>query len=443
MSRWQSHSGLILASAATKRHGRLIYITGGNDDCVAIWDASALEQLESQILKSQNDQLLSSLSKLVSFRTVSSDPSYAEDCRRGATYLKQLFKRYGATATLLPSEEGRNPIVHARFGGCGTKGRSKGKTILFYGHYDVISASESAKAGWQTRPFELTGVNGYLYGRGVSDNKGPCLAALFAAGELVQEQELGADITFLIEGEEESGSRGFVDAVRRNKELIGDVDWILLANSYWLDDDVPCLTYGLRGVIHATVVVESDKPDLHSGVEGSRLNREPTIDLVNLLAKLTSPDGKVLIPGEIPFCEYAGVFVNYIVHRILRARPPYHPRRRRNVHRHHRRHCRQTRLVPPIRGPDKGPSDVKMALPIANNPQSLRLGPIKRDHHPPRGVGFNIPPHCPRPGAICNKRPISLVPAQRVLLVRQLQQAQHHHRPRSGALAGRPRERRL
>ncbi|KAG0637865.1 hypothetical protein HOY80DRAFT_222734 [Tuber brumale] len=297
MSRWQSHSGLILASAATKRHGRLIYITGGNDDCVAIWDASALEQSESQILKSQNDQLLCSLSKLVSFRTVSSDPSYAEDCRRGATYLKQLFKRYGATATLLPSEEGRNPIVHARFGGCGTKGRSKGKTILFYGHYDVIPASESAEAGWQTRPFELTGMNGYLYGRGVSDNKGPCLAALFAAGELVQEQELGADITFLIEGEEESGSRGFVDAVRRNKEIIGDVDWILIANSYWLDDDVPCLTYGLRGVIHATVVVGSDKPDLHSGVEGSRLNREPTIDLVNLLARLTSPDGKVLIPG--------------------------------------------------------------------------------------------------------------------------------------------------
>ncbi|PWW77941.1 glutathione degradosome [Tuber magnatum] len=297
MSRWQSHSGLILASAATKRHGRLIYITGGNDNCVAIWDASALAQAESQTLRSQNDQLLCSLSKLVSFRTVSSDPSYAEDCRRGATYLKQLFKRYGATATLLPSEGGRNPIVHARFGGCGTKGRNKGKTILFYGHYDVIPASESAGAGWQTRPFELTGMNGYLYGRGVSDNKGPCLAALFAAGELVQEQELDADIMFLIEGEEESGSRGFVDAVRRNKELIGDVDWILLANSYWLDDDVPCLTYGLRGVIHATVVVESDKPDLHSGVEGSRLNREPTIDLVNLLAKLTSSDGKVLIPG--------------------------------------------------------------------------------------------------------------------------------------------------
>lgn len=217
--------------------------------------------------------------------------------------MKSLFKRFGATATLLPSEANRNPIVFAKFSGTG-KQKPKGKTILFYGHYDVIHADSSDSEAWSTNPFELTGQNGYLYGRGVSDNKGPCLAALFAAGELVQEQELESDILFLIEGEEESGSRGFADAVRRNKEMIGDVDWILLANSYWLDDEVPCLTYGLRGVIHATVAVESEKPDLHSGVDGSRMNREPTIDLVNLLAKLTDEAGGIKIPGMF---FYSGV----------------------------------------------------------------------------------------------------------------------------------------
>lgn len=315
----------------------MVYITGGNDDCVAIWDVSACEKKsEGQVLKSQNDELLSSLRKLVSLRTVSSDPIYAQDCRRGATYLKTLFKRYGATSALLPSTDSRNPIVYARFSGCGTKGRKKGKTVLFYGHYDVIPASE--KGGWLTNPFELTGMNGYLYGRGVSDNKGPCLAALFAAGELVQDQELVADIVFLIEGEEESGSRGFVDAVRRNKELIGDVDWILLANSYWLDDEIPCLTYGLRGVIHATVVLDSEKPDLHSGVDGGRLNREPTIDLVNLLAKLTSIEGSVLIPGRIPqpLSRFTKSFAYYFL-RILRACSPSNACRGRNVHSNYKR----------------------------------------------------------------------------------------------------------
>lgn len=293
MTRWQSHTGLILTSALTTRNSRLILITGGNDDCVAIWDVSRCET-ESLAPKSQNDQLLSTLTKLVSFHTISGDPTYTEDCRRGANYLKSLFRRFGATATLLASEH-RNPIVFAKFS---TTRKRKGKTILFYGHYDVIRADAASPGGWNMDPFTLTGVNGYLYGRGVSDNKGPVLAALFAAGELAQQGELASDIVFLIEGEEESGSRGFAEAVRESKEAIGDVDWVLLANSYWLDDEVPCLTYGLRGVVHASVVVQSEKPDLHSGVDGSRLNREPTIDLVNLLAKLTDEKGAITIPGE-------------------------------------------------------------------------------------------------------------------------------------------------
>jgi di- and tripeptidase len=293
ISRWQAHSGLVLASAVTDRNNRLLYITGGNDDCVAIWDVSELPAAAATSVPA-NDQLLSSLAKLVSYRTVSSDPSCAEECRRGATYLKTLFKRFGATSTLLPTEDGRNPVVFARFSGAAGKKRPKGKTLLFYGHYDVIPAPLGH--GWNTDPFELTGLNGYLYGRGVSDNKGPILAALFAAGELLQSGHLQSDIVFLIEGEEESGSRGFAATVQKHKQQIGPVDWILLANSYWLDDETPCLTYGLRGVIHATITVASENPDQHSGVDGSALNREPTVELVHLLSRLTDADGRILIP---------------------------------------------------------------------------------------------------------------------------------------------------
>jgi di- and tripeptidase len=120
---------------------------------------------------------------------------------------------------------------------------------------------------------------------------------LFAVADLVSEQPLDSDIIFLIEGEEESGSRGFEKAIKRNRDIIGDVDWILAANSYWLDDEVPCLTYGFRGVIYASIQVESDHPDLHSGVDGSELMDEALKDLVMLLAKLTGPHGRIEIPG--------------------------------------------------------------------------------------------------------------------------------------------------
>ena len=222
-------------------------------------------------------------------------PEYAEDCRQGASWLRNLFKSFGASTELLRTDENRNPVVFACFKGkrSPTKGkRSSGKRILFYGHYDVIAAEST----WSGDPFALEGRDGYLYGRGVSDNKGPVLAAICAVADLVADKNLETDIVFLIEGEEECGSKGFEETVRRNKHVIGGVDWILLANSYWLNDEVPCLTYGLRGVISATITVEGGRKDLHSGVNGSKLMNEPLKDLVALVSKLSGQDGRVNIP---------------------------------------------------------------------------------------------------------------------------------------------------
>jgi len=176
----------------------------------------------------------------------------------------------------------------------GRESRSRRKKrCLFYGHYDCIAAEGS----WASSPFNLDGRDGYLYGRGVSDNKGPILAAACAVHHLLSTRRLCSDVVFLIEGEEENGSVGFVEAVRRYKENeIGPIDVILLSNSYWLDEETPCLTVGLRGVVRATVQVGSGERDVHSGVEGGSV-REPMVDMVKLLSKLTGEEGKVALPG--------------------------------------------------------------------------------------------------------------------------------------------------
>lgn len=267
--------------------------------------------------------MVESLHEFVSFRTVSSLPKYRADCRRGASYLRSVFQNFGAVTEMLNTTEPYNPIVFAKFRGKSTTASTR-KRILFYGHYDVIPA-ENEQQKWKHDPFDLTGEGGYLYGRGVSDNKGPIMAAIYAAHELANEQSLDSDIIFLIEGEEESGSRGFEKAVKAKKDLIGDVDWILLANSYWLDDHVPCLTYGLRGVIHATVRVESNHPDLHSGVDGSALLDEPLKDLVMVLSKLTGKHGKVQIPGFydpiLPLADGEENLYTEITKTLLRGNP--------------------------------------------------------------------------------------------------------------------------
>lgn len=275
------------------------------------------------------DLMVESLTQFVSFRTVSSLPKYRADCRRGASYLRSVFQNFGAVTEMINTSEPYNPIVFAKFRGNPATAASR-KKILFYGHYDVIAA-ENEQRKWTHDPFLLTGEGGYLYGRGVSDNKGPIMAAIYAAHELAQEQKLDSDIIFLIEGEEESGSRGFEKAIQSRKDLIGDIDWILLANSYWLDDHVPCLTYGLRGVIHATVQVESKHPDLHSGVDGSALLDEPLKDLVMVLSRLTGKQGKVQIPGFydpiLPLTEDEEKLYTEITKTLLRGNPDLgHPK---------------------------------------------------------------------------------------------------------------------
>ncbi|PKS11366.1 hypothetical protein jhhlp_003128 [Lomentospora prolificans] len=295
LSRWKAHEGKILASAVTAYKHNNYFITGANDDEVCIWKANASS--EKQSADTADDSVFTStLREFISYKTVSSRPEFAEDCRKGATFLGGLFKRLGGHVEMLSTEKAHNPVVLATFQGK-REPKEKRKRILFYGHYDVVPA-DNKKGNWTSGdPFELEGRNGYLYGRGVSDNKGPILAALFAVTDLMQAKALENDVVFLIEGEEEFGSRGFQETVRRNKSLIGDVDYILLSNSYWLDDEVPCLTYGLRGVLHATICVDCNLPDRHSGVDGSCLKNEPLSDLTSVLSQLKGRGNHIRIPG--------------------------------------------------------------------------------------------------------------------------------------------------
>jgi len=161
------------------------------------------------------DILFRALSKLVSLKTISGSSTYTEECRRGATFLKNLLKQLGATdTTLLPNPlPGRNPVVLGKF----RSKSSKAKTLLFYGHYDIVTAATGSRT-WTDDAYTMSGRDGFYYGRGVSDNKGPVLAAMFAASDLLKE-DADVNVTFLIEGEEECGSKGFAESVKTKKVI--------------------------------------------------------------------------------------------------------------------------------------------------------------------------------------------------------------------------------
>lgn len=300
----------MLASAAGHFKDRRIYATGGNDNTVGIWDLTEFSMNQDEVPPISNgtappslqekrctnnaDELVNALAKFVAFKTISASPKFNGECNQGAAFLRRHCNYLGAKTKLLTTGDDTNPIVHARFNA--TSPEKTDKTVLFYGHYDVVGA-DTNRPKWKTDPYQLTSINGFLYGRGVSDNKGPILAALYAAADLARTKDLRCNVVFLIEGEEESGSQNFHETVRQHKDQIGPVNWILLANSYWLDDSNPCLTYGQRGVVHANLIVTSDHPDLHSGIDGSALLDEPLKDLSMLVNTLIAPKGRITLPN--------------------------------------------------------------------------------------------------------------------------------------------------
>jgi acetylornithine deacetylase/succinyl-diaminopimelate desuccinylase-like protein len=60
--------------------------------------------------------------------------------------------------------------------------------------------------------------------------------------------------------------------------------------------DLPALTYALRGIVAAEVILHGPSRDLHSGIFGGALDN-PAMALCQLLARLRDKDGRITIPG--------------------------------------------------------------------------------------------------------------------------------------------------
>ncbi|EIW67391.1 hypothetical protein TREMEDRAFT_33704, partial [Tremella mesenterica DSM 1558] len=293
---FRGHSGIILSSTIVKDVGKDKWelITAGNDSYVKIWSidvpSSRRDVNDFDVEgEGEGDVMLYALAKLIAVPTVS-DEGHRESCRQGAHLLKKIFTQLGARSSVISGERGLNPLVLATFSGRETD--KPRKRILFYGHYDVQPAAEGE---WETNPWELSGRNGYLYGRGVSDNKGPVLAVACAAANLQQRRELDVDVVMLIEGEEEAGSKGFASVVQANKDKIGHIDAIMLSNSTWIGENDPCVVFGMRGVVYANLTISGEGDDAHSGVDGG-IVAEPMFDMVRVLGAVAGPEG-VNVPG--------------------------------------------------------------------------------------------------------------------------------------------------
>jgi acetylornithine deacetylase/succinyl-diaminopimelate desuccinylase-like protein len=165
-------------------------------------------------------------------------------------------------------------------------------TVLAYGHYDV--QDPGPLEAWSSPPFEPEERGGRLYARGAADDKGNFLPLLHVACELAHAGELPVNVRFLIEGEEEVGSRS---VLRRLAEEEVGADCAIVFDSLMADERTPAISVGARGLAQASVEVRTGLRDLHSGLYGGAVLNAAHV-LMAMLAQLV-PDAEGRVREEL------------------------------------------------------------------------------------------------------------------------------------------------
>lgn len=218
----------------------------------------------------------------VEIPTVSMDPDRRTDIRRGAEWAADLLRTAGAEVRIV--ETPGNPVVHGRFAQPGAQ-----RSLAVYNHLDVQPANEPE---WRSDPFKLQVEGERYFGRGATDDKGPALAALFAA-KLAHDDGVPLDIHFFWEFEEEIGSPNFDTFLQSAPR----VDSVLVSDTIWISRSRPAAPLGLRGMQTVRLVLRTGEHDAHSGLTGGPA-RNPIAELCDLVAAMVDGQtGDVKIPG--------------------------------------------------------------------------------------------------------------------------------------------------
>lgn len=236
------------------------------------------------------DASLERLFTLLRISSISTDPAYAEDCRKAAEWLSTELNGLGFDASVRPTTGHPMVVGHAR--------GKDAPSVLFYGHYDVQPVDPLEL--WSNDPFDpkIGEENGrkVILARGASDDKGQLMTFVEACRAYrAVRGELPLNVSILFEGEEEAGSpslKPFLDATA--EELKADV--ALVCDTDMWDEETPSIITMLRGLVAEEVEITAASRDLHSGMYGNAA-RNPVQLLADIVSSLRNPDGSVAIEG--------------------------------------------------------------------------------------------------------------------------------------------------
>ncbi|MBQ1483613.1 MAG: Sapep family Mn(2+)-dependent dipeptidase [Erysipelotrichaceae bacterium] len=182
------------------------------------------------------DDMKADLKKLVSFNSV-----YGNDVKPFGSTNRQVLE----CALKMMEEKGLQAHNVDYYAGYGQTGEGD-KLIGILAHLDVVPAGE----GWNSDPFDMVEKDGFVYGRGVSDDKGAAVASMYALKYLIDEDYPFRKRVRLILGcNEETGSA----CIRHYVQKEGQIDY-----GFTPDGNFPGI-YAEKGMFSARIVAKDSK----------------------------------------------------------------------------------------------------------------------------------------------------------------------------------------
>ena len=248
---------------------------------------------QQSYIDQHKNRFIDELITLLKMPSISADKAFAPQVLKTATAVHDALKSAGCQQVEICETAGY-PIVYGEH-----IIDTNLPTILVYGHYDVQPPDPLEL--WTSPPFEpiikTTPMHpeGAIFARGSCDDKGQMFMHIKAFELMMATNTLPCNVKFMIEGEEEVGSKSLSDFVVHHQEKLKN-DVILISDTGMISNLQPSITTGLRGLCYVEVAVTGPNRDLHSGLYGGAV-ANPINVLSKMIAALHDDDNKITIPG--------------------------------------------------------------------------------------------------------------------------------------------------
>ncbi len=208
-----------------------------------------------------------------------------QDC---AEMTAEMLRNLKCEAGVVPLQGG-HPVVYGHLAS-----RSSDRTLLIYGMYDVQPV-EPLEA-WESPPFEANVVGDRIIARGAFNTKGPLMGFLNALQSIqAVTGDVPVNMIFLIEGEEELGSRSLPQFIMKYAEELSAADAVYFHLPTEMVKGYPQVILGCKGAAILELEVKTLTTDAHS--LAAPVVNSPVWRLIWALNSMRGADDRIVIDG--------------------------------------------------------------------------------------------------------------------------------------------------